>query len=161
MKTSRRQVIDDLIHDAHFGRAEVVTRKVAAEIVDELHGLEASGHEWVSEYLDQLAVKGAAKVYADWRRRYRVGSRTKKGTALDVPAYAAVRKHDDRGAVVFAQMHLEDMTLPQLEAKAERIGKTRDTLSVEYRFYRDLIELMQTDAALATAGDAIARLEAA
>src|SRR5690606_728324 len=112
-------------------------------------------------YIDELAAKGAAKVYADWRRRYRIDARTKKGTAVDVPEYAATRRHDDDGAVVYTQMRLMDMTLPQLEAKAEQIGRTRDTLSAEYRFYRDLIEIMQADESLRTAGDAMARLEAA
>lgn len=79
---------------------------------------------------------------------------------LDVPAYAAIRKRDDEGNVVYTQMRLEDMTLPQLEAKAEAIGRTRDTLSVEYRFDRDLIELMQSDTTLVTAGDALRRLAA-
>lgn len=160
MDAARQQVIDDLIHDAHFRRDEIVTSEVAAEIVDELHALEASGHQWVSDFLDTLAAKGAQKVYADWRRRYRIDGRTKKGTELDVPAYAAIRKTDDEGNVVYTQMRLEDMTLPQLEAKAEAIGRTRDTLSVEYRFYRDLIETMQADDSLRTAGDALRKLAA-
>lgn len=161
MEPTRQQVIDDLIHDAHFRRSEIVASEVAAEIVDELHGMEASGHQWVSDYLDDLAAVGAAKRYADWRRRYRVESSTKKGTPVDVPEYAAVMKRDDEGQVVYTQMRLADMTLPQLEAKAEQIGRTRDTLSVEYRFYRDLIDVMKADPSLSTAGEAIARLEAA
>lgn len=160
MDEARQQIIDDVIHDAHYRREEIVTSEVAAEIVDELRHLEASGHSWVEEYVDSLAAKGAAKVYSDWRRRHRIDGRTSKGTELDVPAYAAVQSQDDDGNVVYHQMRLEDMTLPQLEAKAERIGRTRDTLSVEYRFYRDLIEVMQADATLATAGDALRRLAA-
>lgn len=160
MDETRQQIVDDIIHDAHFRADEIVTAEVAAEIVDELHGIE-SAHAWVADFLDDLAAKGAAKVYADWRRRYRIDGRTKKGTEVDVPAYAAIRKHDDGGKVIYTQMRLEDMTLPQLEAKAETIGRTRDTLSVEYRFYRDLIEMMQADPTLLTAGDALARMEAA
>lgn len=160
MDESRQQIVDDIIHDAHFRRDEIVTAEVAAEIVDELHAAEGAGHQWVADFLDDLAAKGAAKVYADWRRRYRVEGTTRKGTDVDVPAYAAVRRIDDEGKVVYHQMRLADMTLPQLEAKAEHIGRTRDTLSVEYRFYRDLIELMQADATLVTAGDALARLAA-
>lgn len=161
MDSTRQQIIDDIIHDAHFRRGEIIASEVAAEIVDELRNLEASGKQWVAEYVDDLAAKGAAKVYADWRRRHRIDGRTKKGTEVDVPAFAAVRERDDEGNVVYTQMRLEDMTLPQLEAKAEAIGRTRDTLSVEYRFYRDLIEVMQADSSLVTAGDAMARLAAA
>lgn len=161
MDPTRQQLIDDVIHDAHFRRSEIIASEVAAEVVDELRNIEAAGHEWVATYLDDLAAKGAAKVYADWRRRHRIEAQTRKGTGIDVPAYAAVRKQDDEGNVVYTQMRLEDMTLPQLEAKAETIGRTRDTLSVEYRFYRDLIEIMQGDTSLLTAGDALARLEAA
>lgn len=161
MDPTRQQVIDDLIHDAHFATERIVTSEVARRIVDELRNLEASGHRWIADYLDDLAAKGAAKVYADWRRRYTIDATTRKGTALAVPAYAAVRKQDDEGNVVYTQMRLEEMTLPQLEAKAETIGRTRDTLSVEYRFYSDLIEIMHADATLVTAGDALARLEAA
>lgn len=160
MDPTRQQVIDDLIHDAHFRRTEIVASEVAAEIVDELHNLEAGGQTWIADFLDDLAAKGVQKVYADWRRRYRIDGRTKKGTELDVPAYAAIRKTDDDGNVVYTQMRLEDMTLPQLEAKAETIGRTRDTLSVEYRFYRDLIDAMKADPALATAGDALRKLAA-
>lgn len=160
MDETRQQMIDRIIKAAHERRAEAVTSEIAAEMVEQLHELEAFGHAWVAEFLDDLAEDGAAKKYADWRRRHRIGSKTKKGTEVDVPAFAAVRKQDDEGNVVYHQMRLEDMTLPQLEAKAEHIGKTRDTLSIEYRFYRDLIEMMQADTTLVTAGDALARLAA-
>ena len=161
MDETRQQVVDDLIHDAHFRRSAIVTSEVAAEIVDELRRLEAEGRSWVTGYLNDLAAVGAAKRYSDWRRRYRIEGKTKKGTDVDVPAYAATRSHDDEGNVVYQQMRLEDMTLPQLEAKAQQIERTRDTLSVEYRFYSDLIEIMQADSTLATAGDAMVRLAAA
>lgn len=161
MDPARQQVIDDVIHDAHFRRTEIVASEVAAEIVDELQGLEAGGQTWIAGYLDDLAAKGAAKVYADWRRRYRIDGKTKKGTEVEVPVYASVRKRDDEGNVVYTQMRLADMTLDELKAKAEHIGRTRDTLSVEYRFYSDLIELMQADDSLHTAGDAMERLAAA
>jgi hypothetical protein len=157
---TRQQIIDDIIHDAHFRRDEIITAEVASEIVDELHNAATAGAEWIDEYLTDLAVIGAAKRYTDWRRRHRVEAQTKKGTEVDVPAYAAVRKQDDEGKVIFTQMRLEDMTLEQLQAKADAIGKTRDTLSVEYRFYRDLIEIMQADEALSTAGDALRKLAA-
>lgn len=161
MEPTRQQIVDDIIHDAHFRSSEIIASVVATEIVDELRNLEASGAGWVAEFIDSLAAQGAAKKYADWRRRYRIESRTKKGTEVDIPAYAATRSHDDAGNVVYTQMRLEDMTLPQLVAKAQQIERTRDTLSVEYRFYSDLIEIMQADESLATVGDAMTRLAAA
>ena len=161
MDESRQQIIDRVIQAAHERRTEIITSEVAKEIVEQLHELEQFGHAWVTEYIDALAEDGAQKKYGDWRRRHRIDSRTKKGTEVDVPAYAGVRTKDDDGKVTFHQMRLEDMTLPQLEAKADAVARTRDTLSVEYRFYSDLIEMMRADASLATVGDAIAKLEAA
>lgn len=161
MDETRQQIIDDVIHDAHFRRSEIITSEVAAEIVDELHAMEASGQEWVTDLLDDLAAKGAAKVYSDWRRRYTVDATTKKGTDLTMPAYGAVTTRDAEGKVVYTQMHLLDMTLPQLVERRGRIAKTRDTLSIEVRILSDLIEAMEADATLVTARDALARLDAA
>lgn len=161
MEPTRQQVLDDVIHDAHFRRSEIITSEVAAEIVDELHNLEASGHQWVSDFIDELAAKGAAKIYSDWRRRYTIDATTKKGTGLTLPAYGAVVTRDDEGQAVYQQMHLLDMTLPQLVERRGRLAKTRDTLSIEVRLLSDLIEAMEADSSLVTARDALARLEAA
>lgn len=161
MEVTRQQVIDDIIHDAHFRAPEAITSEVVAEIVDELHGLEAAGHDWVADYLDTLAAKGAAKVYADWRRRYTIDTTTRKGTGVTVPGFGSVLKRDDEGQVVYTQMRLLDMTLPQLIERRGRLAKTRDTLSIEVRLLSDLIEAMEADASLVTARDAIARVEEA
>lgn len=158
---TRQQVIDDLIHDAHFADKRIVTSEVAARIVDELRNLEASGHAWVEQYLDTLAAKGAAKVYADWRRRYSHKGKTRRGTEVEVPVYGAVREVDDDGTIVSVQLALFSMTLEQVRARRDHLAKTRDTLSAEVRFFTDLADLMEADSSLATAGDALARLEAA
>lgn len=158
---TRQQIIDDLIHDQHFGRDEIVTSEVAADIVTELHAMEASGREWVTAYIDDLAAIGAQKKYADWRRRYTIPATTRKGTALEMPEYAAAMRRDDEGQVVYTQLRLLDMTLPQLIEHRARMVKTRDTSSVRIRLLSDLIETMESDTSLVTARDALAKLEAA
>ena len=160
---TRRQIIDDLIHDAHFSRIEqgAKTSEVAAAIVDELHGMEASGHPWVSDYLDKLATRGASLLYSDWRRRFRIRGRTKKGTRCTVPAYAAAVERTADGTRVYTQLPFSAMTVEQVQSKHDALVKTRNTLSVEVRLYADLLELMRSDPSLATAGDALTKLEAA
>lgn len=161
MDESRQQIIDKIIRAAHERRSEIVTSEVAAEIVEELHELEAFGHEWVSEYLDRLAAKGAAKVYADWRRRLRgPRARTKKGTPVDMPAFAAFRRVADDGSARHVHLPLTAMSLSQVQAKADQVRKQRDTMSVEYRLLADLVEIMQADPSIATAGEAMDRLAA-
>ena len=160
MEPTRQQIIDDLIHDAHFADERIITAEVAARFVDELRNLEGSGVQWIGDYLDDLARKGAVKVYTDWRRRHRIPATTKKGTELEIPAYASVREIDDDGSVTYVQLALAGMTLDQLKDKRDRMARTRDTLSAEVRLLSDLIEIMESDASLATAGDALARLAA-
>lgn len=159
---TRRQIIDDLIHDAHFARIDqgAQTSEVAAAIVDELHGMEGSGHEWVGEYLDKLAARGASLAYSDWRRRFRLKGRTKKGTRCTVPAYAASVERTEDGGVVYTQHPFASMTAEQLQSKHDQLVKTRNTLSVEVRLYADLLELMREDSSIVTAGDALAKLAA-
>lgn len=161
MDPTRQQVIDDLIHDLHFGRDEIVTSEVAADMVAELHAMEASGRQWISELIDDLAAIGAQKRYADWRRRYTIPAQTKKGTSLELPEYAAALTRDDEGKPVYTQLRLLDMTLPQLIEHRARMVKARDTTSVRIRLLSDLIEAMEADSTLTTARDALARLEAA
>ena len=161
LEPSRQQVIDDIIHDAHFADERIVTSEVAARIVEELLSTEASGHAWISEYLNDLAAKGAAKVYADWRRRYIHKGKTKKGTEVEVPVYGAVREVGEAGVIVHTQLPLFAMTLEQVRARRDQLARTRDTLSAEVRFFSDLADLMASDASLRTAGEALARLEVA
>lgn len=160
MEPTRQQIIDDVIRSAHEAGSEI-TSEVAGRIVSDLHDLEGSGHAWIADYIDDLAGKGAAKVYADWRRRYTIDARTTKGTPLELPAFAAAKRRDEDGQVVYTQMRLLDMTLPQLQERRSRMRKTRDTLSAEIRLVSDLIDAMEADPSLITAGDALARIEAA
>lgn len=157
---TRQQIVDDIIHDAHFADERIVTSEVAGRIVDELHNAEASGHVWIEEFLDDLARKGAAKVYADWRRRFSHRGRTSKGTEVEVPTYGAFREVNDDGEVVYVQLAIFTMTLDQVVARRDHLARTRDTLSAEVRFFSDLADVMRTND-IATAGEALARLEAA
>lgn len=161
MESTRRQIVDDLIHDAHHGKDRIVASEIAAEVVADLRNLEAEGHRWVSELIDRLLLAGAAKMCADWRRRYSHSGRTKKGTEVEIPKWGAVIEADDAGAPVHVQLALFTMTLDQARAKRDALVKGRDTLSAEIRWYSDVIEIMEADPALRTVGDALARLEAA
>src|SRR5690606_2399463 len=102
----RQQIIDDIIHDAHHGRDRIVSAEVAADVVDEVRNLEAAGHSWVADLIDRWLIVGAQKACADWRRRHQHKGRTRKGTAVEVPVYGAVRETNDAGEVVHVQLSL-------------------------------------------------------
>lgn len=158
MEPTRQQILDDITrkaHDAHGGRAGLV--KLA--IVDALRDLEGSGIPWVGATLDDYTAAGAAKAYSDWRRRYTIEATTTKGTSVDMPAFGAVVERDGT-EIVYVQLALDGMSLDQLKQCHARLSKQRNTLSREIQLLSDLITLMEADASLATAGDAIKRLAA-
>lgn len=160
MEPTRQQVIDDIISEAH--EADSRSTSAAAErIVSELHNLEASGHAWITEFLDDLAQKGAARIYADWRRRIQHAGRTSHGAEVEIPVFGAVREVGEDGSVAYVQLALFSMTLPQVIERRNQLARQRDTLSVEVRFLTDLAEMMEADPSLVTAGQAIARMDAA
>ena len=161
MEPTRRQLIDDIIHDAHFGRDKVVASEVAAQVLDELRNLEAGGHRWVAEMVDSLLLRGVGRLCADWRRRYSHKTTTRKGTAVEIPEWGAVIEATDDGEPVHVQLSLFTMTLDQAKARRASLARQRDTLSAEVRWFSDVIEMMEADPALVTVGDALARLEAA
>lgn len=161
MDETRRQIIDDIIHDAHHGRDRIVSAEVAAVVVDEVRNLEAGGHRWVEGLIDRWLIIGAQKACADWRRRHQHKGRTRKGAEVEVPVYGAVRETGDDGQVVHVQLALFTMTLEQARERRDTLAGQRDTLSAEVRWFSDLIEVMEADASLKTVGDALARLEAA
>lgn len=161
MEPTRQQIVDDVIRDAHEADERIVTREVARRIIDELHALEGSGARWIGDLIDSLAETGAQKLYADWRRRQSIRSRTRKGTEVDIPIYGAVREQAEDGSIVYTQLALFTMTLAQVVERRDQLARQRDTLSAEVRFFADLAEIMEADPSLKTAGEALARLEAA
>lgn len=161
MEPTRQQVVDDIIHDAHHDADRIVSSEVAAVVLDELRNLEAGGVGWVADVLDGLLLRGVARMCADWRRRYSHTGRTKKGTEVEIPVYGAVRETDDDGQVVHVQLALFSMTVEQVEQRRDALARQRDTLSAEVRFFSDLADVMRADPSLTTAGEALARLDAA
>lgn len=161
MEPTRQQIVDDIIHDAHHGNDRIVSRQVAAEVVDELRNLEAGGHRWVADLLDKLLISGASKLCADWRRRHSHASKTKRGAEVEIPIYGAVTEPDEAGDPTVVQLTLFTLTLDQARQRRDRLARNRDTLSAEVRWFTDVIEIMEADRTLATVGDALARLEAA
>lgn len=147
-----RAAVDAAIADAHEdGRP---TREIAARVVTAMHEMEPSGLPWVSTFLDDLAIAGAVKLCADWRRKHRVRSRTRKGTETELPAY--VGANDEDGNAV--QLSLIGLDLAGLTRHRARLARQRDTLSVEVAALDVLIRQMEADPSLETVGAAIAAL---
>ena len=146
----QRAVVQAALAEAHRGIARGVrTRTIAARFLAALRDSERFGHgDWIDTYLDDLAVAGAMKVAADWRRRHRTAELTAKGTRLDVPAYASTVRDGH-----YVQQSLDGLDLPALRHKRAKLAAQRDTLSREVSFLGDLIATMEADN-LATAGEA-------
>lgn len=153
LPASAQQVVDNIIDEAHKEN-EGVARDVAVSIVEKMQALEGSGVLWVATYLDSILVNGAARMYAEWRRRYEVPGRTKAGTELSVPAFGGVKRKADDGSTIYVQLSLRGMTLAELRQVRDHKAAMRDTLSGEIKVYDALIELME-ERHLATAGDAL------
>src|SRR5690606_4470213 len=153
MLFEERRVVDDIIHDAHHGKDRIVAREVAADVVDEVRNLEASGATWVESLIDSWLLAGAMKACADWRRGHLHKGRTKKGAEVDMPIYGAVRDTDDAGETVYVQLHLFTLTLEQARIRRQALASQRDTLSAEVRWFTDVIELMEANPELRTVGD--------
>jgi hypothetical protein len=166
LTTEQRQVIADLVLEAH--EASVApsgdgydTTAAAEAFVASLHDIEGGAPEWIARYVDALAVDGAKKVCADWRRANRLPGKTRKGTPVDMPAFAGVRRSDGGGAPVYVQMRFESMDIEALRMHRDKLEAARNTYSREITLISDLIDLMEADPSLRTAGDALAHLMAA
>lgn len=159
IEPTRQQILDDIIaeaHEEHGGQTSEVKRAIVAS----LHDLEGSGVAWVGATIDACTETGAARMYADWRRRSTVFATTRKGTELDMPAFGAVTERDG-DVIVYVQVALEGMSLDNLRERRDRLSKQRNTLSREIQLLSDLIAVMEADPSLLTAGDALERLAAA
>lgn len=130
------------------------TREVAIRFAREVRDLERLGEPWVEHFVESLVIEGAAKWLSDWRRTHRLKARTKKGTAVE-PGHFAGRRSADGS---YEQMPLLSMDLGALKAHAAKLAAQRNTLSIEIRFLRDLIEAMEADETLTTAGDAFRKM---
>lgn len=156
-----RAAIERLKADAHAEARRPDGSFVSADanvaFVRLLREVEGISPAAISTYLDSLAVKGAGKVLADWRRKHRAPAKTSKGTAVDAPAYAGVRRPDSDGALVHVQVALPGLSLDEMRAHKAKLSATRDTLSREVRLVSDLIDVMEMKG-YETAGEALADL---
>ena len=158
MEPTRRQILDDIIREAHESHGGC-SSDVKLAILDALSDLEASGAAWVTAELDRYAQAGAARAYADWRRRTQIRSKTRKGTNVELPAFGAVTEATDDGTRT-VQMLLEDLTIDQARERIARLAKSRDTYSREITLLRDAVALMEAEG-IDRVGDALAKLAAA
>ena len=153
--------IDALKAEAHQTATRpdgsVSSRRAAAEYVRLLRAAEGINPALIAETLDSLARRGASSVLADWRRRQRTPARTLRGTKVDAPHFAGVRRPGPDGAPEHVQMPLSGMSPDELREHRRKLEAQRNTLSREVRLVADLIDVMEAHG-LTTAGDAIARL---
>lgn len=158
MEPTRRQILDDIIREAHESHGGCAS-DVKLAILDALKGLEGSGAAWVAAELDRYAQAGASRAYADWRRRTQIKSKTRKGTNVEIPTFGAVTEATPDGTRV-VQLPLEDLTIEQVRERIARLAKARDTYSREITLLRDVVALMESEG-IVSVGDALAKLAAA
>lgn len=141
-------------HEAHSADGRFFPRDVAMAFLDSVRALEGSGDPWVGAFLDAIAVTGASKWLADWRRSSRYEVKTLKGTTTDVGEYAGTVNEDGE----HEQMRLFEMDAAQLTRHIQKLEAQRNTLSREIQFLADLLAAMEADPELKTAGDAFRKL---
>lgn len=156
-----RAAIERLKAEAHDAArrpdGSVVSRDAAAAFVRLLREVEGIAPTAVAGYMDDLARKGAAKVLADWRRRHRAPAKTARGTAVDAPAFAGVRRPNRDGELVHVQAALPGLSLDEMRSHLHKLESQRDTLSAEVRLVSDLIVIAEQHG-YATAGEALDHL---
>lgn len=150
-------VLNDLLAEAHALHSR--PRAIAAHVVGELTRLEGSGEPWVAELLDEFTVTGAMKRCADFRRAEdRKQVRTKRGTVVEVPAWASTRVREDDGAVVYGQLRFDELDREQVEAYVDRLSRTRDSLSHDIVAAKAVLAYMEEHPECVLAGEAIEAL---
>lgn len=160
LEAAQRQIVARVIAEAHDS-CDGVTADVKRAIAEGLADLERFGHAWVSDLLTDLVAAGCGSLYADWRRSLGIDAKTKKGTAVAMHGFGAVRETSESGEVFYRQMRFEDMDLDQLRNHRAALAANRDTLSRQITLTDDLIAVMEADPSVQRAGDALARLAAA
>lgn len=144
-----RDVIHAILAEVHVpGRP---TREIAARFATAVRDLEPSGLPWVTTYLDELVIVGAQKVCADWRRSQNTSAKTKKGSSTPVPAYVG---QNDAVTGAAVQLVFDGLDLDGLRRHRQRLAAQRNTLSTTIQYLADLIEVMEADDTVRTAGDA-------
>ena len=158
---SIRQIIQEEIDAAHNDATtdgKFRSREVAAALVHRLEDMQRFGAPWVRAYLRDLAITGAMRPCADFRRRGQVAARTKRGKRVLLPLFTAAGR-DAQGRPV--QGRFDDLTLAQLAAKRNSMAKTRDTYSAEVATYDALMAFMAANPQIRTTGEARAAMERA
>lgn len=156
MKLDDRQkaLRDAALAEAHQGATGgVPTRGIALRFVDALRDTERFGEAWVDSYLRHLAVSGAMKVCADWRRPQRTAGQTARGTAVDVPRYVGERTEEG-----WETRDSGGMTADELRTLRARLEAQRNTLSKRIAHLNDALKLLDSGDArtFAEAVDALA-----
>lgn len=142
-----RQAINETMAEIHEdGRP---SREIAARLVTAMQDMEPSGLPWVGTYMEELAIIGAQKVCADWRRAQARKARTKRGAVTSAPAF--VGQTTPTGEAV--QRSFDDLDLEGIERHIARMSKQRNTLSTEIQFFKELAEIIAAGEA-ATVGEA-------
>src|SRR5689334_9185276 len=81
-------------HDACTVNGRFHPRHVAEQFVALVQEQLGSGRQEIPTFLDRLAVDGAGKWLADYRRSVSLVAKTKKGNEVEVSAYAGIRDED-------------------------------------------------------------------
>lgn len=155
-----RVAVVALIEQAH---AECATEEgfppaaVAGRFVDLVADLQRFGQPWVDDYIRDLAIVGAKRVCADWRRSHQLDTRTPKGTRTSLPAYAGITKAKtpDETTVRHLQLPLRDLSLPALRQHVDKLAKQRNTVSTQLQVLQALVKHMEANPECLTAGAAI------
>jgi len=149
------QLMAETLHECADPGGRFTTASHAQAFTDRLRELEGSGVLWVSAFLESLTVDGAKRACSDWKRRERTDAKTKKGTGVSVQSFAGVQRADDEGRREWVQMPLDAMPRGDVAKHHDAVAARRDTLSREVRFLRDLLDIMEADESIKTAGEAL------
>jgi len=143
-----REAVEAALVAAHEGGG--TTRGIAGRFVRSIRDLERFGQPWVADYLEDLTIRGAMKVCADWRRKTTVKARTKSGV-VDLPGF--VGRTNDHGEAT--QEPLIRLDLDAVLDHKRRLSAQRNTLSRSIAALDQLIALMEANPALRTVGEAL------
>lgn len=161
LTADEREAIEGMKAEAHLlatrPDGSIASGAAPTYFVGLLQSAEGIHPEALGDYLEDLSIKGAAKVLSDWRRGQREPARTAKGTEVDAPHYAGVKRPGGDGAPEYVQVSLPGMSLDELRSHKEKLEAQRNTLSREVRLVADLIAVMEAED-FTTAGQALDHL---
>jgi hypothetical protein len=161
---TERSVVNDLLAEAHRlatrPDGSFSSRAVPSHFVRLLAESEGGSPGFFGRYLDALALRGAAKVAADWRRSQRTEATTRKGKRIDVPRFGGVRRRRLDGRPEHVQVALPGMTVGDLRDLKATLEKSRNTTSARISAVAALIEVCE-ERGYSTAEQALADLRGA